>query len=74
MTVQSKSLNELDLAIDYLRQHGAARNSAAGQWMLPDGIALGANPIIAAKALRTALIKKTIDDTQRNGGRGYFTR
>lgn len=73
MTVKSKSLNELDCAIDYLRQHGAARDAVCGQWTLPDGVALGANPILAAKALRTALIRKTIDDTQRTG-RGYFTR
>ena len=71
MTVQSKSLNELDCAIDYLRQHGAARDAAAGQWMI-DGIALGANPLIAARNLRASMIAKSIE-AARNSGR-YFTR
>lgn len=67
-----KSLSELDCAVRYLREHGAARDSLCGQWMLPDGIALGANPVIAAKALRTALIQRKMDAV-RNGGR-CFTR
>lgn len=72
MTVKSKSLNELDLAIDYLRQNGAARDAAAGQWMLPDSVALGANPIIAAKALRSRMVQQSIESIMN--GRGYFTR
>ena len=70
MTV--KSMNELDCAVKFLRENGACRDAAAGQWMLPDGVALDVNPIIAAKALRTALIQRKMDAV-RNGGR-YFTR
>ena len=71
MTVQS--LNELDCAVKYLREHGACRDGLAGLWALPDGIALGANPIGAAKALRTAMIQRKMDAV-RDSGRGYFTR
>ena len=65
-----KNLSELDVAIGYLRQHGACRDAAAGQWML-DGIALGANPVEAARNLRRMLIQKSVDEAR--SGRG-FTR
>ena len=68
-----KSLSELDASLDYLRQHGAARDSLCGQWTIPDGIALGVSPLEAARALRSHLIAKQIADV-RNTGRGYFTR
>lgn len=65
-------MSELDVAIGYLRQHGACRDAAAGQWMLADGIPLGANPVEAARNLRRMLIQKSVDEA-RNSGRG-FTR
>ncbi|HOW76632.1 MAG TPA: hypothetical protein P5102_02855 [Candidatus Competibacteraceae bacterium] len=68
----NQNLSELDCAVKYLRQHGARRDAAAGQWMLSDGIALGANPIEAARSLRASLIQKSIDNA-RNSGR-YMTR
>lgn len=71
MTV--KALNELDLAISYLRQAGAARDSLCGQWSLPDNTTvLGANPISAARELRRTLIQQSIDNARRSGR--YMTR
>ena len=67
-----KSLTELDIAIRFLREHGAARDVQCGQWFISDGIALGVNPIEAAKALRASLIQRSIDNA-RNSGR-CFTR
>lgn len=67
-----KSLSELDCAVRYLRESGACRDSLCGQWMLADGIALGVNPLEAAKALRASLIQRSIDNA-RNSGR-CFTR
>lgn len=69
----NQNLSELDCAVRFLREAGACRDGLAGMWALPDGIALGANPIIAAKALRTALIQRKMDAV-RDSGRGYFTR
>lgn len=67
----NQNLSELDVSVKYLHQNSAIRDAAAGQWMIDD-IALGANPISAAKALRTALIQRKMDAV-RNSGR-YFTR
>ena len=67
-----KMLSELDVSVKFLRENGACRDAAHGQWTLPDNTVLGTNPILAAKALRTALIQRKMDAV-RNSGR-YFTR
>ena len=67
-----KSLTELDIAIRFLREHGAARDTVAGMWTLPDNTVLGQSPVEAAKALRASLIQRSIDNA-RNSGR-CFTR
>jgi hypothetical protein len=64
-------LEQIDAAVEYLKEHGATRDPDTGLWM-KDGLALAGVPIEAAKQLRAHFIRQAVEKN-RQAGR-HFTR
>lgn len=65
-----RAIDEMNGAIEFLRKHAARRDS--GMWLSRDQEILSADPIKAARRLRSLLIEKSHRD--KDGGLRKQTR
>lgn len=60
------AINQLDGALEYLRQKGCRRDPGIGQWLNSDGDPLASDPIGAARELRQLIVKRAVERSRGN--------